>query len=389
MAATVTQITPGALPNGPQGFVRLRIKGENLEETGAQLLITRTGAQGGPEYLRAYNGDGRALTDDAEVLQYRWGADEGRILPFGATTQDGELYFDLGRNVNALLDQQSNYRLQLYLGGQPVHRECTVAWSRVAPVRPGDLATFVPKPAKAPPIPKVTPVTPVEPHPVGTSGSATQGGAFDWGIADSRGGGHAGSESAGPEATAQPHGETNKSRLVLWSLVGLLVVAVAGALAYWLLVLNPEKDKDVAASATPPAASNSSEAKPPETREQRLTRIVARGPAAALEAGKKSQAAREIDDAEFLYRNACERGQAEGCRAAAQLYDPADLASNRATQRSPADIRQAVSLYRRAVDAGSAEAGRELERLREFVERAAQAGDSSARVLLDTWPKKP
>jgi hypothetical protein len=176
---------------------------------------------------------------------------------------------------------------------------------------------------------------------------------------------------------------------MLWSLAGLLAVAVAGALAYWLLVLKPEKDKDVAAGASPTAASGSSEAKPSETREQRLTRIIAEGPAPALEAGKQSQAAHEIDDAEFLYRNACERGQAEGCRAAAQLYDPADLTPNRATQRSSADIRQAVSLYRRAVDAGSAEAGRELERLREFVERAAQAGDSSARVLLDTWPKKP
>ena len=129
MAPLVKQMMAAAASGRPQGFVRLRIKGDELVEEMAQLVISRTGAQGGPEYLRAYNSVGGPPIDASETLQYRWGADEGRVVPYAVRLEGGDLVLDIGRNVNALLDQQSNYRLALIQNGVPVFRECTLAWT--------------------------------------------------------------------------------------------------------------------------------------------------------------------------------------------------------------------------------------------------------------------
>jgi hypothetical protein len=392
MSRRVLLMSAGGAPGLSQGFVRVRIKGEDLAADGAQLVIGRTGTQGGTEYLRAYNEIGGAAVDGAEALQYRWGADEGRITPYAVAVEGNELLFDLGRNVNAHLDQQTNYRLTLCLDGAPVPRECTLAWARVAPVRPGDLASFVARPQAAPPPPPVAPAAPaatevvaLPPFAVPAPPPATTLSAVATDTAAS-----ARARSAWPIAAG----------------VALLVIlAAAGGAYWWFLGRDKAATTTAEATRTDPASSAASVgsavagagtgngagagAASIETREQRLARIVAQGADAALAAGRTAQAAKELDEAEFLYRNACDRGKVEACRLAGQLYDPVDLAPGRDTQRSPADARQAVSLYRKALDAGSADAERDLERLREAIEKAAQAGDSKAQVLLDTWPKKP
>jgi hypothetical protein len=391
MSRRVLLMSAGGAPGLSQGFVRVRIKGEDLAADGAQLVIGRTGTQGGTEYLRAYNEIDGAAVDGAEALQYRWGADEGRITPYAVAIEGNELSFDLGRNVNAHLDQQTNYRLTLCLDGAPVPRECTLAWARVAPVRPGDLASFVARPqAAAPP-----PAAPVAP-------AATEVVALP--------------PFAGPPAppattssvVATDTAASARARSALPIAAGvalLLILAAAGGAYWWFLGRDKAATTTAEATKTDPASSATSAgsagagagtgsgagagAASIETREQRLARVVAQGADAALAAGRTAQAAKELDEAEFLYRNACDRGKVEACRLAGQLYDPVDLAPGRGTQRSPADARQAVALYRKALDAGSADAERDLERLREAIEKAAQAGDSKARVLLDTWSKKP
>ena len=399
MSRRVGQMSAGGAPGLPQGFVRIRIKGENLSADSVQLVIGRTGAQGGPEYLRAYNEIGGASLDASEALQYRWGADEGRVSPYAVTLDGNELSFDLGRNVNAHLDQQTNYRLLLCIDGMPVQRECTLAWARVAPVRPGDLATFVARP-QVPDLPAAPAPgrPPVVPSAAGAPAASVVIAPMD-----------------DPGAT---NGAVARSRWPIAVAAALLLLVAAAGGAYWWFLGRGQPENTVAESAKPapaatkpdpaagssdPAASASQPAvaapsssasasavsTPTETREQRLARIVAQGAEAALAAGRQAQAAKELDEAEFLYRNACDRGKVEGCRFAAQLYDPVELAPGRETQRSPADARQAVSLYRKAVEAGSAEAEKDLERLRDVIEKAAQAGDSTARVLLDTWPRKP
>ena len=198
---------------------------------------------------------------------------------------------------------------------------------------------------------------------------------------------------------------------------GALLIIVAAVAAYWFLWREDQSqtaDTPPAAETSTPAAEAPSSAAAPadpsasapptappvapppaetrstaETREQRLARVIAQGPDVAIDVGRQAQAARETDEAEFLFRNACDRGRAEGCRLAAQLYDPLDLSAGRSTQRAPADAKQAVSLYRRAIEAGSADAEKDLARLRSIIERAAQEGDSAAKVILDTWPRKP
>lgn len=390
MATLVRQMMATGASGLPQGFARLLIRGDELVDEMAQLVISRTGAQGGPEYLRAYNAMGGADVDASEALQYRWGADEGRIVPYAARLDGSDLVLDLGRNVNALLDQQSNYRIVLIQNGRPVPRECTLAWTRVAPVRPGDLASFVPRPDTARPAPPAD-------------------------------GGKAAPPPAPPfKAPAPPTKELPplvdpspptpvRSRWLLPAIAaGVLLVIAAGVAGYWFLWRDKE-DKTVQVPPEKPSPTDKKEtdkketdkkqidpppepppkAAPTETREQRLARVIAQGPDAAIEAGRQAQAGREIDEAAFLFGNACDRGSAEGCRLAAQLYDPLDLAAGRATQRQPADARQAVSLYRRAMTAGSVEAEKDLARLRIVIERAANDGDSAAKVLLETWPRKP
>ncbi|MBM3645997.1 MAG: sel1 repeat family protein [Alphaproteobacteria bacterium] len=390
-------MSAGGAPGLSQGFVRVRMKGEDLAADGAQLVIGRTGTQGGTEYLRAYNEIGGAAVDGAEALQYRWGADEGRITPYAVAVEANELSFDLGRNVNAHLDQQTNYRLTLCLDGAPVPRECTLAWARVAPVRPGDLASFVARPQAAPPSP-VAPAGPAAP-------TATEVVAPPPVVVPSTPPAPTTSSSS---AVVIDTTASDRARSV-WPIAAgaalLLILAVAGG-AYWWFLGRDKTATTIAGASTPdpasPATSSGSagasagagkgagaSAASIETREQRLARIVAQGADVALAAGRTAQAAKELDEAEFLYRNACDRGKVEACRLAGQLFDPVDLVPGRDTQRSPADARQAVSLYRKAFEAGSADAEKDLERLREAIEKAAQAGDSTARVLLDTWPKKP
>ena len=396
MAALVKQMMAAAASGLPQGFVRLRIKGDELVDEMAQLVITRTGAQGGPEYLRAYNSAGRQPVDATETIQYRWGADEGRVVPYAVRLDGHDLVLDIGRNVNALLDQQSNYRLVLIQKNLPVPRECTLAWTRVPPVRPGDLASFVPHPdapRSAPPVPPVDPTVapPAQPPAPQVQTPAPVGGHSEQSL--------------------------ERPRWVLPALgAGALLLVLAGVAAYWLLwpegpgqtaqvppALTSKPSAEAPSSAVPPAdppATGAPTARtvapppaetrsPTETREQRLARVIAQGPDAAIDAGRQAQTASEIDEAEFLFRNACDRGRAEGCRLAAQLFDPLDLSAGRSTQRSSTDAKQAVSLYRRAIEAGSADAEKDLARLRSVIERAAQDGDSAAKVILDTWPRKP
>ena len=401
MSARVRQMTAGAAPRLPQGFIRIRIKGEHLKRTGAQLAVCRTGPQGTAEYLRAFNGAAEVTSDLEEGLQYRWGADEGRVIPHAVAAEGDDRVLDLGRNVNGHMDQQSNYRLQLFLGGEPIQRECTLAWMRVAPVRPGDLATYVARPMQPP-------AEAPEPAPAAPAESATP------------------ARLLAPSAFEEPPAQTELQntggagaiarggRLVpLVALVGLLFLAMTGAGVWWWSMemqtepptqpnvaaagpaTLPSASSTVTAPVTPPVTSKppappvAPAASPPETREQRLTRAITQGRDAALDAGRQAQLTKEFDEAELLFLAACDRGQAEGCRLAGQLYDPVDLTAERTKQRSPADVRQAIVMYKRALDGGSAEVQEDLRRLRVLLDKAAQAGDRAARALLDTLPKKP
>ena len=382
MIQTVRQMSAGASSELPQGFASLRIRGEGLEVEVPRLVIARTGQQGGNEYLRAYNSIGDAQFDQEETLKYRWGADEGRIIPYGAKRSDGELVVDLGRNVNALLDQQTNYKFLLFSNGQPIPRECAIAWTRVPPVRPTDLATFV-EGAKEKKIQgeqdKAAPPVQEAPRPIVETTSPPV-------VVDSVGDSGANAGAASRQTT----------KWAAFSAGGvLLLIVLAAAYFVWLRPqkeMNPQTEQAMpadpannsAAPSTPPASAKQA---PTETREERLARVIAQSPDVAIEEGKHAVESQIFDEAEFLFRNACTRQKAEGCRQAAQLYDPLDATPDRRTQRKPADARLAVSLYRMAIEAGSPEAGKDLSRLREVIERAAQDGDSAAKVMIDTWPK--
>ena len=91
-----------------------------------------------------------------------------------------------------------------------------------------------------------------------------------------------------------------------------------------------------------------------------------------------------IDQAERLFDMAGAQGHAEALRQRAMLFDPRELTTDRVGQLD-VSIQSAYNLYRRALEAGSEAAKRDLEGLKSAVVQLAEDGDGAAVRVLRRW----
>lgn len=118
-----------------------------------------------------------------------------------------------------------------------------------------------------------------------------------------------------------------------------------------------------------------------------LRDVVARAPNAEgiLAAALRRQQQGRHDDALVLFEEAAERGVARAMTALARLYDPVDF--HRGEPFASPDPRQAARYYRDAVRAGDAAAAPLRQRLREWLQQQAAAGNTTAQdALQEFWP---
>ena len=173
-------------------------------------------------------------------------------------------------------------------------------------------------------------------------------------------------------------------------LLALALLLAAGGAAWWF-TRAPDAPPPVAAPApaAAPIAQPAPALTPPAPTPQTLSvaEVIARAPSIAAiseEAARRRSQGRH-DDALLLWEHAARTGHAPAMTSLARLYDPNGFTPGRPF-RDP-DPRQAARFYREAEAAGDAEAAAPRQRLREFLESRAAAGDAVAPLTLrDFWP---
>ncbi len=157
-----------------------------------------------------------------------------------------------------------------------------------------------------------------------------------------------------PRRPAAPAAAARKGGAPAGLIVGvvLLLAAIGGGAWWWLNRPAAPVAEAPAAPATPaPAAA------PPARTLDAARKALAADPAAAdaLALGKEHLAARDLDGAFLLFRAAGEKGNAEAAVLVGGFYDPATW-SKETSPLPAANADQAASWYRRAAEAGDAEA---------------------------------
>jgi hypothetical protein len=174
-----------------------------------------------------------------------------------------------------------------------------------------------------------------------------------------------------------------------WLLLAALLLLAGGA-GWWLTQGAPAPPPVPAAAPAPsppppPIAAPAPPAPPPVTLS--VAEVIARAPsiAAISDEATRRQAQGRHDDALLLWEHATRNGHAPAMTSLARLYDPNGFTPGRPF-RDP-DPRQAARFYREAEAAGDAAAAAPRQRLREFLEARAAAGDAVAPLTLrDFWP---
>lgn len=149
-------------------------------------------------------------------------------------------------------------------------------------------------------------------------------------------------------------GGARRGRPALLTVLALLLLLVlAGAAAWWVLDAPPA---DAPVAEAPPPATAAPEPEPQPTLEAARAALADNPPAAeARTLGEAHLAARDREGAFLLLRYAAEQGDAVAARAVAALYDPATWSAETSPLPAP-NAEQAAQWYRRAAEAGDAEA---------------------------------
>lgn len=192
--------------------------------------------------------------------------------------------------------------------------------------------------------------------------------------------------------------KSGRDRLPL-VLLGLLLLALAGAAGWWFLGRQQEEPRTQPAQqqAAPrqqpqPAAQPQRPPAPPApvwpdgTDGLSLRELVERAPnAEALHAvALRRQQAGRHDDALVLFEEAAEKGHAPAMTALARLYDPNGFRPGQPF-RSP-DPRAAARYYRDATQRGDAGADAPRAALKAWLEEQAPRNQSAADALKEFWP---
>ena len=202
-----------------------------------------------------------------------------------------------------------------------------------------------------------------------------------------------------PPITSAPPSRGSKLPIIIAAAVAVLLAA-GGAGAYFMGLFN-HKDKPVVQEAvvTEPAKPEAVATAPSEinTRED-LAKYIQATP----EADKAYQTARNLADkgkldfAMLLFQHAARGGSNDASVAVARMYDP-ETWSQQTSPMPQADAETAAYWYEPPAQAGNVEAQRQLGKImaeltatgfqhdkgREWLQKAAAAGDDKAKLLLD------
>lgn len=190
-----------------------------------------------------------------------------------------------------------------------------------------------------------------------------------------------------------PPPRANRMPLLLG--LGVLLLAAAGGMAWFLAGDRTETSPIVTPVPTPPSVTQPPTTPPPvaavpwleRTDGMALRELVESAPDAAgiHAAAQRRQAAGRHDDALVLFEEAGDRGHAPALTALARLYDPNGFVAGRPF-RNP-DPRAAARYYRDAVEKGDAAAAEPRAALRATLEEQASAGNGTAETALqEFWP---
>jgi cytoskeletal protein RodZ len=186
--------------------------------------------------------------------------------------------------------------------------------------------------------------------------------------------------------------------LVIASVIGLVVILVAGYLIWKSLQVKEVKPKEAAKIKTelprmanlppkkeaippPPPPSYTPDAPVLEKARQALREGIS--PEEALALAKSLPDSPEHADAAFLLLEfAADSGNSEAALAVARYYDPTDKEPSGTIRKNP-EI--AYNWYREALTGGQEKAKDDLGRLRRWVEAQSDEGSHEARQLLKNW----
>lgn len=149
----------------------------------------------------------------------------------------------------------------------------------------------------------------------------------------------------------RPHEAPRRRNPMVPILAAVALLAVASAAAWWYLGRPPEEPPPAPEVAQPPAPA-------PAERTLALARemLAAKPPAAeARAAGEAHLAAKDLEGGFLLLRYAAENGDLPAAVAVGGLYDPATWSAESSPLPAP-NAEQAAGWYRRAAEAGDAEA---------------------------------
>lgn len=274
--------------------------------------------------------------DKAKHLDPRTPADPWKSAVFwfppeAVTRAEGRLTFDLDHGVTAHLRPNVPYVMRVRGAGGATAEERLV-WKAIRgkstpPVWEPPKGPEWPKPveevAAAPPPPPVE-----EPPPVIEAGPRP------------------------PEVQEKPGGPP-------WAAIAAGVVLLLAAAGGGWFYLQGSKDKDAAPAVVAEPAKPAASAVPvaaPTTLDEARKLVQQNAPAAdAFAAGERFRAANALDGAFLLFRHAAEAGSAKAAVAVGEMYDPATHSAATSPLPSP-NPEQAAAWYRRAAEAGDAEA---------------------------------
>lgn len=298
-----------------------------------------------------------------------WQAAAATLHPDEVEEQNGDLVLSLGPAVCRHLEAHTYEIVLLGLAG----RRFIVPWVEIpqqrvqgrqiisgrTTVEPAGPRTPTPEPPQRPPEPSPPELSPPEPSP---------------------------SLPERPPELEPPSTDSSKKQLI--GVVALLLIAIAGAVAYWMSGGIPQQ----AADAPPPVPSAAPTPSPEQAAacsiEGTVREIMGRpacAPEGYVDLARTLREAGRHEDALILLQIAVERGSAAAMALLGSMYDPQGFETGKPFAEP--DPRQAAKLYRDAAQAGDRSIEQRRAALRDALQSKADAGDLMAKLTLgDFWP---